>query len=77
MYKVVFFWLIKSIIVVFYRSRCFHPVFTIPRFYISFEETINIKESFAFNPGLIYVLDMTPINFNRVKVVVLWKLRIF
>ena len=39
-----FFLLIRSIVVVFYRS-CFQPVLSITRFYIFFEETINIKES--------------------------------
>ena len=38
------------------RSRCFHLVFSITRFYIFIEETINIKESFAFSPGKIYIL---------------------
>ena len=46
--KVVFL-LIRSIVVVFYRSRCLHLVFSTTRFYIFFEETINIKESFAFS----------------------------
>ena len=46
-----FFLLIRSIVVVFYRFRCLHLVFSITRFYIFFEETINIKESFAFSPG--------------------------
>ena len=62
-----FFLLIRSIVVVFYRSRCLHPVFSSTRFYIFIEETIN-KESFAFSPGLIYILHKTPINFNQVKV---------
>ena len=44
------FLLIRSI-VIFYRSRCLQPVFSITRFYIFFEEFINIKESFAFSPG--------------------------
>ena len=44
------FLLFGSIVVVFYRSRCLHLVFSISRFYI-FEETINIKEGFAFNPS--------------------------
>ena len=48
--KVVFL-LIRSIVVAFYRSRCFQIVFSITRFYIFFKETINIKESFAFSPG--------------------------
>ena len=48
--KVVFL-LIRPVVVVFYRSRCFHLVFSITRFYIFFEETINIKESFAFSPS--------------------------
>ena len=47
------FLLIRSVVVVvvFYRSRCFHLVFSITRFNIFFEETINIKESFAFSPS--------------------------
>ena len=65
--KVFFFLLIRSIVVVFYRSRCLHLVFSSTRFYIFIEETIN-KESFAFSPGLIYILHKTPINFNQVKV---------
>ena len=48
--KVVFL-LIRSIVVVFYRSRCFHLVLSITRFCILFQKTINIKESFAFSPG--------------------------
>ena len=51
-----FFLLIRSTVAVFYRSRYFHPVFGITRLYIFFEETINIKESFAFSPGQIYML---------------------
>ena len=49
---------IRSNVVVFYlyRCRCFHPVFSVTRFYIFIEETINIKESFAFSPGKIYIL---------------------
>ena len=63
--------LIRSIVALFYRSRCFHPVSSITplslfspclqyyytRFYIFFEETISIKESFAFSPGQIYILS--------------------
>ena len=30
----------------FYRSRCFQLVFSVTRFYIIFEESINIKKSF-------------------------------
>ena len=52
-----FFLLIRSIVAVFYRSRSFHPVSSITRFHIFFEETISIKESFAFNPGQIYILS--------------------
>ena len=57
---VFFFLLIRSIAAVFYRSRCFHSVFDITRFYIYifFEETINITESFAFSPGQIYILSL-------------------
>ena len=49
---------IRSNVVVFYlyRCRCFHPVFSVTRFYIFIDETINIKESFAFSPGKIYIL---------------------
>ena len=49
---------IRSNVVVFYlyRCRCFHPAFSVTRFYIFIEETINIKESFAFSPGKIYTL---------------------
>ena len=32
---------------------------SITRFYILFEQTINIIESFAFSPGLIYILAYT------------------
>ena len=47
------FLLIRSIVVVFYRSRRFHLVFSITRFNFSLriEETINIKKSFTFSPG--------------------------
>ena len=34
---------LRSIVVIFYRSRCFHRFFSITRFYILFEETINIE----------------------------------
>ena len=49
---------IRSNVVVFYlyRCRCFHPVFSVTRFHIFIEETINTKESFAFSPGKIYIL---------------------
>ena len=55
-----FFLLIRSIAAVFYRSRCFHSVLDITRFYIYifFEETINITDSFAFSPGQIYILSL-------------------
>ena len=61
-----FFLLIRSTVAVFYRSRYFHPVFSITRFYIFFEETINIKEGFAFSPGQIYILGnlRTPTKFT-------------
>ena len=49
--KLFFFLLIGSIVVVFYRSLGLHIVLSITRFYIFFEKTINIKESFAFSPG--------------------------
>ena len=45
------FLLIRSIVVVSYHSCCFQLVFSITRFYIFFEESINVKESFAFSPG--------------------------
>ena len=32
-------------------ARAKHLVFSISRFFIFFEETINIKESFAFSPN--------------------------
>ena len=38
------FLLIRSI-VVFYRSRCLQAVFSITRFYIFFEEFLNIKRA--------------------------------
>ena len=38
--KVVF-WLIRSIVVIFYHSRCLHLVFSITRFYIFFEEMLK------------------------------------
>ena len=48
--KVLFF-LIRSIVVVFYRSRCFQPVFSVTRFYIFIEETINIKRGSLLAPA--------------------------
>ena len=51
MCKVVCFWLIRSIAVVFYRSHCLCRFIRIARCYILFEETINIKESFASSSG--------------------------
>ena len=48
--------LIRSIVVVvFYRSRCFHLGITWLYIYI-FRKLSDIKESFAFSPGLIYIL---------------------
>ena len=41
--------------VVFHRYCCLDR-FSITRFYISFEQTISIIESFAFNPGKFYIL---------------------
>ena len=38
-------------IVVFHRSPALPSPLSITRFYILFEETINIIESFAFSPG--------------------------
>ena len=38
-------------IVVFHRSTALPSLLSIPRFYILFEQTINIIESFAFSPG--------------------------
>ena len=50
--KLVFFLLIRSIVVVFLPLSLFSPcLVSITRFYIFFEETINIKESFAFSSG--------------------------
>ena len=45
-------------IVVFHRSPALPSPLSITRFYILFEQTINIIESFAFSPGLIYVLSL-------------------
>ena len=45
-----FFLLIKPI-VVFHRSPALPSLLSITRFYILFEQTINIIESFAFSPG--------------------------
>ena len=45
-----FFWLIRAI-VVFHRSPELPSPLSITRFYILFEQTINVIESFAFNPG--------------------------
>ena len=42
--------LIRSI-VVFHHSPALASLLTITRFYILFEQTINIMESFAFSPG--------------------------
>ena len=53
------------VVVVFYRSCCLHLVFSITRFYVFFEETIRIKESFAFSPGLIYILIIVTRAFAR------------
>ena len=50
---------------VFFRPIVVFPPFSLPsplsitRFYILFEQTINIIESFAFSPGLIYILAYT------------------
>ena len=44
------FLLIRSI-VVFHRSRALPSPLSITRFYILFEQTINIIKSFAFSPG--------------------------
>ena len=38
-------------IVVFHRSPALHSPLSITRFYILFEQTLNIIESFAFSPG--------------------------
>ena len=46
-------------IVVFHRSPALPSPLSITRFYILFEQTINIIESFAFSPGLIYILAYT------------------
>ena len=43
--------LIGSVVFVFYRFCCFRLVYGITQFYIFFEQTINIKESFSFSPG--------------------------
>ena len=44
------FLLIRSI-VVFYSSCCFQLAFSVTQVYIIFEESINIKKSFAFSAG--------------------------
>ena len=41
----------------FFFLFCPHRFFSITRFYILFAKTIDIKESFAFSPGKIYILD--------------------
>ena len=46
-------------IVVFHRFPALPSPLSITRFYILFEQTINIIESFAFSPGLIYILSYT------------------
>ena len=43
--KVVFLLLIRSIVVVFYRSRCFHPVFSIIRFLFSLRKLWILKRA--------------------------------
>ena len=48
--KLFFFVLIRAI-VVFYRPLALPSPLSIARFYILFEQTINIIESFAFSPG--------------------------
>ena len=42
-------------IVVFHRSPALPSPLSITRFYILFEQTINIIESFAFSPGQIHM----------------------
>ena len=54
--KVAFFLLIRPIFV-FYRSPALPSLLSITRFYISFEQTINIVDSLALSPGLTYVLN--------------------
>ena len=44
------FWLIR-LIFVFHHSPALPSLLNITRFYILFEQTINIIESFAFSPG--------------------------
>ena len=41
----------RYIVAVFHCSHCLHLASSITQFYIFFEETINIKDSFAFSPG--------------------------
>ena len=43
-------------VVVFHRSPVLPSPLSITRFYILFEQIINIIDSFAFSPGLIYML---------------------
>ena len=49
--KLLFFFLLIRPIVVFDRSPALPSLLSITRFYILFEQTINIIESFAFTPG--------------------------
>ena len=44
------FWLIR-LIVVFHRSPALPSPLRITRFYILFQKTINVIDSFAFSPG--------------------------
>ena len=48
-----FFLLIRPI-VVFHPSPALPSPLSVTRFYILFEQTVNIIESFAFSPGYIY-----------------------
>ena len=49
--------LLIRVIVVFTVLQRFISPFSITRFYVLFEQTLNIIESFAFSPGKIYVLQ--------------------
>ena len=45
------FLLIRPIVAVFHRSPVLRSPLSITGFYILFEQTINVIESFAFSPG--------------------------
>ena len=53
-------------IVVFHRSPALPSPLSITLFYILFEQTINIIESFAFSPGEIYILFLFHEKMTRI-----------